>query len=177
MTTKTELLEVIVGRLDDIHDALTAKPCDCARQDAYAAREAEQRRVPTLIADLAANADMTPERVFDLLDAIATRIDPDVASSGPLAFAPDAAQEATGGDLSASEGESGAAAGGDTVDAQKAILCPECWHYIDEHGWEADYAITCCLACDDPADCRKSPSDIARALIERAVEQAGGGRG
>lgn len=48
-------------------------------------------------------------------------------------------------------------------------LCPECGHGIDSHGWDVDYAITCCLACDDPGDCRKAPSDIARHLIARAT--------
>lgn len=87
---------------------------------------------------------------------------------GPLTFAPEATQEATGGDLSAPEGESEAEGGGEADDTEEPLLC-ECGHDIDEHGWEADYAITCCLACDDPADCRKAPSDIARALIEQAA--------
>lgn len=45
------------------------------------------------------------------------------------------------------------------------LPCPKCGHGIDSHGWDGDYAITCCLTCDDPDDCRQAPSDIARHLI------------
>ena len=97
---------------------------------------------------------------------------------GPLAFAPDAQQEATGGDLRASEGESGAEEGGEAEQAVEPLLCPECGlagDSIDEHNARGCRYVMC--------DCKLSPSDIARVLIaeavkpEQAVEQAGGGRG
>lgn len=97
---------------------------------------------------------------------------------GPLTLAPDTAQDAAGGDLSAPEGESGAEVGGEAGDAQEPLLCPECGiagDSIDEHNARGCRYVMC--------DCKLSPSDIARVLIaeaakpEQAVEQAGGGRG
>ena len=55
--------------------------------------------------------------------------------------------------------------GASEPDPLDELLCPKCGHGIDSHGWDGDYAITCCLTCDDPDDCRQAPSDIARHLI------------
>ena len=87
---------------------------------------------------------------------------------GLLTFAPEAAQDATGDDLSASEGESGAEERGDTDNAPEPLLCPECGDHINTHDIEG---------CAHLCDCPRTPEDVARALIAEAVEQAGGGRG
>ena len=84
-------------------------------------------------------------------------------SDGPLTFAPEPAQDATGGDLSAPEGENGAEEGGDTDNAQKAILCPECGHHIHTHDMDGCLHILCCP---------RTPEDVARALIDLAVKAA-----
>ena len=82
---------------------------------------------------------------------------PLTALPGTLTFAPDAAQDATGGDLSAPEGESGDMEGPDTDNAQNAILCPECDDHINEHTVSGCWYTLC--------DCPRTPEDVARATI------------
>lgn len=53
--------------------------------------------------------------------------------------------------------------------APEPLLCGECGHEIDSHPHGDDYEGYC--------ECDWRPSDIARKLIEQAVEQAGGRRG
>ena len=96
------------------------------------------------------------------------------ARPAPLAFAPEATQDATGDDLSASEGESGDEERGEAEEAAEPLLC-ECGHPINWHRFDDSDEVAECAAPRCPCDLR--PSDIARALIRRAVEQAGGGRG
>ena len=128
-----------------IHDTLTSA-------DRYAANEAKQR------------AGFPP--VFHGPDERLL-----AARPAPLAFAPEAAQEATGGDLSASESESGDEERGDPEDAAEPLLC-DCRHAIDRH-----LTVLGCLGPEGSCvcDCDLSASDIARALIEQAVKQTGGG--
>ena len=63
------------------------------------------------------------------------------------------------------------------IEAAELLLCPKCGHGIDSHGWDGDYAITCCLTCDDPDDCRQAPSDIARHLIAHGYTASHDGEG
>ena len=76
----------------------------------------------------------------------------------------EAAREATGGDLSASGGESGAEERPDTDNAQNAILCPECGDHINTHNMEGCRRHRC--------DCPRTPEDVAHALIDLAVKAA-----
>ena len=39
------------------------------------------------------------------------------------------------------------------------LLCPKCGHGIDSHGWDGDYAITCCLTCVNGSP-RLKPGDF-----------------
>lgn len=79
----------------------------------------------------------------------------------------EATQEATGGDLSASEGESGDEERGKAEEAPEPLWWCECGHHIDDHPHGPEYEGFC--------ECDWRPSGIAQALIERAVQQAGGG--
>ena len=83
------------------------------------------------------------------------------SSYGPLAFAPEPPQEATGDDQSAPEGESGPVEGPATDNAQNAILCPECGDHINAHDTKGCRRNLC--------DCPRDPEDVARPLIADAV--------
>ncbi|WP_040281341.1 hypothetical protein [Tessaracoccus massiliensis] len=160
-----------VHALFAIHDALT----DRAAADRYAANEAEQREAepdPLDEGDHRDRIDANGQR-WGRMDGgcwhhegkyphafgrCSWTLQQLQGAYGPLAFAPEAAQEATGGDLSASEGESGAEEGGEADDAQKAILCPECDDHINMHNKAGCWHFLCV--------CPRTPEDVARALIE-----------
>ena len=75
-------------------------------------------------------------------------------------------QEAAGDDLTASGDEGGPVEGGEADNTEEPLLCPKCGpagDTIDEHNARGCRYVMC--------DCKLSPSDIARALIERATRR------
>ena len=186
------IVQDLCRALLDLHEALTASPCDCARHDAYAAREAEQREAaepdPLDESDHRDRFDCDGDRIVrhgerhwhywdtpcachpgSLLKSLR-----DFTLFGPLTFAPDEPQEAASSHETPPSTPAGPEDGPDEDDGP--LECPDCGHQMSAHKYDDDYADDRCWDCDidrntgERSDvCRLLPSDIARVLIDRAV--------